>query len=160
MIAAMAVVASILVSAVFQSLAVVREVQNRNELRQLRVAVMDFKRDRQVDHFPSYFDPNSLEGKKYWHQMFGAQSGSPADHGITGPLEWDQCLVLFLGGLRQDGKCYGFSSNPLNPMSPPMVGESRIGPFFNFAADRLLDNGGYADRNGNAFVCPAGQNDQ
>jgi prepilin-type N-terminal cleavage/methylation domain-containing protein len=62
-------------------------------------------------------------------------------------LEGDQCLVFFLGGVPSgtsgNGNCLGFSSigsNPADTSSP-----SRIGPFFDFQSDRLVQ------LHGNAF---------
>jgi len=61
-------------------------------------------------------------------------------------MQGHQCLVFFLGGLQQGGACYGFSSNPTNPMQAPTAGEVRRGPFFDFNATRLISGyGGYLD---------------
>jgi len=46
-------------------------------------------------------------------------------------LEGDQCLVYFLNGPRGDG----FSINPPNPTAP---GGPRVGPFFEFDENRLI----------------------
>jgi prepilin-type N-terminal cleavage/methylation domain-containing protein len=80
-------------------------------------------------------------------------------------LEGHQCLVFFLGGVQTGSGsgtsatnlgCLGFSTNPTNPAST--TGD-RVGPFFEFAGNRLvLFNGGtnggtsIAGYNGNAFL--------
>jgi hypothetical protein len=62
-------------------------------------------------------------------------------------LEGDQCLVFFLGGIPacepQPG-FLGFFGNKSNPTKP---GEQRIGPFYEFDSNRLVDlhhNGFYS----------------
>jgi prepilin-type N-terminal cleavage/methylation domain-containing protein len=58
-------------------------------------------------------------------------------------LEGDQCLVFFLGGIPGSSvplQCLGFSTNPTNPAYSPPPGspDDRIGPFLDFASNRLV----------------------
>ena len=56
-------------------------------------------------------------------------------------LDGPECLVFFLGGVRDtDGTYIGFSKNPSQPFS--RTGESRTGPFFVFDMTRLSDADG------------------
>jgi len=89
---------------------------------------------------------------KFWPQAKKqSDGGGPIDWGQTGSpmsqqpylLQGHQCLAFFLGGARYDngqagsnlGAHIGFSSNPINPMDT--TNQSRVGPFYEFAADRL-----------------------
>jgi len=63
--------------------------------------------------------------------------GDPA---TTAPIELRgaECLVLFLGGLRDtDGNFVGFSKNPTDPLDVANLGGSRDGPFFEFDLSRI-----------------------
>lgn len=57
------------------------------------------------------------------------------------PIELDgaDCLVFFLGGLRDStsGALVGFSKNPQNPFGP--TSGNREGPFYEFNPGRLID---------------------
>jgi len=64
-------------------------------------------------------------------------------------LQGHQCLAFFLGGRRYDnqqpqnlGGYIGFAANPTNPMAPPPItgAESAVGPFYDFAAERITNN--------------------
>jgi hypothetical protein len=55
-----------------------------------------------------------------------------------GMLTGEEALVFLLGGMVQDGKCVGFSTDPRNPAQ---YGGDRIGPFFDFGPDRLQMTG-------------------
>lgn len=118
------------------------EALNRNGITQLTAAIAAFKQTFGIDYLPSYWDPSTPAGKFYWSLLF-PQAGDPP---AVGALQGHHCLVFFLGGVQQGGSCYGFSSNPRNPMAVPAAGEIRRGPFFDFKAARLLRNyGGYLD---------------
>jgi prepilin-type N-terminal cleavage/methylation domain-containing protein len=137
-----ALLCSLLLAAVFRALTVVKEVQNRNEISQLAAAVASFKQTFNVNYLPSSLDPSTPQGQFYLQTLYPQAPPNWA----PGPLQGHQCLVFFLGGLQQGGGCYGFSSNPQNPMAAPTAGEIRKGPFFDFNATRLKPNyGGYLD---------------
>lgn len=64
-------------------------------------------------------------------------------------LDGPECLVFFLGGVRNtDGAYIGFSNNPTQPFT--LSGSSRLAPNFSFLQDRMTDVDGdglpeYAD---------------
>jgi len=70
-------------------------------------------------------------------------------------LSGAECLVLFLGGtIRRDANgrpfLVGFSKNPANPFAPPSSpNESRVGPFYEFDASRLIDIDNYPSHDTN-----------
>lgn len=85
-----------------------------------------------IGFLPSRFDPSGGDAgsKAYILALFPR-----IDKPVLGPaaqLEGDQCLVFFLGG--PDGN--GWSTNPRNPL---VAGGDRIGPFFGFEPQRLVD---------------------
>lgn len=77
--------------------------------------------------------------RKYWPKFdFSSGGGCP----WTGRVHLDgaECLTFFLGGVRDsDGSYIGFSNNPERPFSRTPR-DSRIGPFFRFPQDRLVDD--------------------
>lgn len=77
--------------------------------------------------------------------------GTGGDTGIR--VNGPQCLVFYLGGLIEGGRCVGFSKNPQNPTIPSNLsaGTERLGPFFQFKAARLV-GGRYNDPYGNPFL--------
>lgn len=141
-----ALLCSLLMAAVFRALTVVKDVQNRNEISQLESAIASFKSTMKVDYIPSYFDPADAQSQFYFTQLFPQADMSTLT--LPGPLQGHQCLVFFLGGVK-DGTntCYGFSSNPKNPLAPYVLGsgEVRKGPFFDFRPNRMGGDGGYRD---------------
>jgi general secretion pathway protein G len=68
-----------------------------------------------------------------------------------------ECLVFFLGGMASfdsSGKPYmtGFANNPADPFARQLaVGETRVGPFFEFETNRLVDVDGYSTGSGDRF---------
>lgn len=73
-------------------------------------------------------------------------SGWPGDS-LT--LDGPECLVFFLGGVRDDdgpggtaGTFIGFSNNPAQPFT--LSGKSRTAPYFSFPQNRLTDVDGDA----------------
>lgn len=139
-----ALLCSLLLAAVFRALTVVKDVQNRNDISQLESAIASFKHTMQVDYVPSSFDASTAESQYYLTRLFPQCDVTTVTW--PGPLEGHQCLVFFLGGVQSGGTCYGFSSNPKNPMAAPASGEVRRGPFFDFRGNRLVASyGGYID---------------
>lgn len=73
----------------------------------------------------------------------------------TATLTGDQVLVFFLGGQQQNlgidpdgirqGRCLGFSTDPIDPMKPVAPGGDHIAPFYDFQIHRLdyLSSGQY-----------------
>jgi prepilin-type N-terminal cleavage/methylation domain-containing protein len=139
-IAIIAILASLLLAGVMKALSVVKDVQNRNDISQLAAAVSSFKQTFGVDYMPSSFNPAGASDQFYMTRLFPQV---PAGYAWPGPLEGEECLVFFLGGLQQGGQCYGFSSNPRDPLAAPTAGEIRKGPFFDFKANRLMPVAGH-----------------
>jgi type II secretory pathway pseudopilin PulG len=135
-----------------------REVQVRNDIQQLTVAVQQFKTKHHVSYMPSMIvlredgaygthanaTVAALERRsagdlrRIWPrlqpQVDWNQNGviDPGDAGSF-ILEGDQCLVFFLGGAQVNGACVGFSTSPLNPMGTG----TREAPSFDFPTNRL-----------------------
>jgi prepilin-type N-terminal cleavage/methylation domain-containing protein len=80
----------------------------------------------------------------YWVDWNGNSTvdANPVD------LEGDQCLVFFLGGIPATGSppgVLGFSVDPADPSVSPSTTNNRLGPYFTFKSNRLVD------RTGNGF---------
>jgi prepilin-type N-terminal cleavage/methylation domain-containing protein len=160
-----AILVSLTAAAVVKAIQKADETKTRNEISQLAAAIQAFKTDFQVSYVPSRLvlppalDPTG-ESQFYisslWPRMpaalvstlvngqappqaysyWGVPQGS---NGIV--LSGDQTLVFFLGGWRDaSNNCFGFSTNPLNPLTgPASSGEARKGPYFdNFPPARLV----------------------
>ncbi|RMG34263.1 MAG: prepilin-type N-terminal cleavage/methylation domain-containing protein [Planctomycetota bacterium] len=151
-----------------------REARVRSEIASLEKALADFKTTYGVDP-PSFIvlhesgagwagDVRSRAAiRRIWNQFnFGLNRdiNGDGDTNDTFLLSGAECLVFFLGGMSQGstagGKTVyamlGFSKNPANPFQRPPAGsqESRVGPFIEFDAGRLIDVDGdgmleYAD---------------
>lgn len=77
--------------------------------------------------------------RKYWRDFDFSSDGAGGTF-ISEPVHLDgaECLTFFLGGVRDtDGAYIGFSNNPAQPFTRD--GNSRVGPFFPFSVDRLVD---------------------
>jgi len=119
-----AVLASLILAALFKALATAKMVQNRNDIAELEAAIADFKQTFQVDYLPSYVEA----GDPFYTKLY-PQAG--ANWPTCPPVQQgSQCLIFFLGGVNGQG----FSSNPLAPLNPFVLGsgEQRKGPFTNF----------------------------
>jgi prepilin-type N-terminal cleavage/methylation domain-containing protein len=137
----MAILMSLLLAAVFRALAVVSQVQNRNDISQLESAIANFKQTFQVDYLPSSSGPGDpFLARLYPQALPPAWAGMPAVQG-------NAALVFFLCGPTGQG----FSSDPTNPLAAPQPGEVRKGPFFDFRANRLV-GGQYLDVYGTPFA--------
>jgi hypothetical protein len=115
-----------------------------NDIRQLSVALETFKSKFGV-YPPSNIllsnDPKKLDQNSFaylsaiWPRLNWSGKRIDWSGGVKGftsaKLEGDQCLVYFLGGPRGNG----FSTSPTNPTLP---NGPRVGPFFEFAEDRLV----------------------
>ena len=79
----------------------------------------------------------------------GSADGANGDFASAWPnsstslhMDGAECLVFFLDGVRDgDGSYVGFSTNETQPFSLA-PDDSRVGPFFRFPADRLVDADG------------------
>src|SRR5262249_50626462 len=155
-IAIIAVLAGLTLSAVFRVLGSGPKAEAQYDIRQLGVAIGAFQTEFGVDYIPSYFvlredgqyntsNPAHQPTIKYFQKLFGKRFNYAAkrdwnnDSTITQGdivLEGHHCLVFFLGGIPApagDG-CYGFSTDNANPDSIATVGTGakRRGPFFEF----------------------------
>jgi len=77
--------------------------------------------------------------RRFWGQFdFGRNGGGGA--AISGTLNGAECLVFFLGGVRDgaNGPLVGFSKNPGTPFA---TGGNRVGPFYDFELGRLTPPG-------------------
>jgi len=88
----------------------------------------------------------------------GSIKADPDGDGVDGThLSGAECLVFFLGGMASfdsNGKPYmtGFANNPADPLARQLaVGESRVGPFFEFDTSRLVDIDNYPSPAGDRF---------
>jgi general secretion pathway protein G len=90
-------------------------------------------------------------GKQQYSQTLGI-AGNLLSTGQTYELEGDECLVFFLGGIAEFDRnslnsgrpiiLHGFSDNARNPGGVPNAQDpsttNRVGPLYQFAADRLF----------------------
>jgi hypothetical protein len=140
------------------------QVRDRNDIMQLDMALQGFKTQfgfyppsqlylcEVSDDYSANSSQLSLDSQYYLGTMFPRltfptkASGSIVDWSGNGAyttpivLTGDQCLVFFLGGnphLPSDlGGVNGFNTNPAQPQTAG--GTTRIGPFFEFQATRLV----------------------
>ncbi|MFZ5831104.1 MAG: type II secretion system protein [Planctomycetota bacterium] len=98
--------------------------------------------------FPRYqakADVNPNNGTKDWKDHLGNMIGTTRLTQLLNSQGNAGALVLWLGGepiLSNDDKVTGFagfSANPRNPFEKSTVTSTRIGPFFDFAPDRIRD---------------------
>lgn len=166
-IAIIAVLTSLMSSAVVKSLEAGTRLRTTVEIRQLDAACVAFK-TRFGDYPPSYV---RLRKNGAYDLRLDA-GGQPIDKRdfmsyqtlvtlwprLKFPVNWngdpnsrfdsvwelegDQCLVYFLGGIPHGGTvraCMGFSTDPQNPAGS---GSERIQPFFEFDNNRLRELSG------------------
>lgn len=142
------------------------EMVTNNDIRQLEIAVQNFKNRFGV--FPpsrirlygtrAEYDaskPLDVESLAYINQIWKriGDAGGPFSgagitwNGVSLPpaggviLEGDQCLVFFLGGIPGGARAgEGFATDPTNPAS---TSGDRIRPFFEFKTSRLQDRSGF-----------------
>jgi hypothetical protein len=122
-------------------------VQERNEIADLEVALLTYK-----ERLGEYPPDNASDTEALRAHLAKAFPKCDLDRAVAAvPKDLDQAasLVFWLGGpIDADGKQNGFSANPLDPFDD---NPSRIGPFFEFARERLKKDGGgfrYYPRNG------------
>jgi prepilin-type N-terminal cleavage/methylation domain-containing protein len=134
-----ALLVSLMLAAIFRALAVVKDVQNRNDISQIADAIAAFKRANEVDYIPSKIDLTGATqaDNDYLGRVFPQLPVGYAAWSGLGTLQGDQCIVFFLGGYQSGGACSGFSSDPKNPWQAPAAGEIRKGPYYDFKVARL-----------------------
>ncbi|MGC1275686.1 MAG: prepilin-type N-terminal cleavage/methylation domain-containing protein [Planctomycetaceae bacterium] len=156
---------ALLVPAIGAAMRNAREGQVKQEIGQLEYAIADFKTQFGINP-PSYIDLQLYDPSDYTTPILTGTALKPATQATLRRL-WpninmaalitdlqtntakqqelggSQCLVFFLGGLvpppaTPDDKPVpvGFSNNPRSPLA---LGGKRVGPFFEFRADRLYD---------------------
>ncbi len=156
-----------------------KEAAVKIEITSFESAISDF-RTRFGNEPPSHIDlyeqsaqwngnPDS-KGKisRLWNRFYfaknrdldgdGSIEADPDGDGVPGiHLSGAECLVFFLGGMANfdnSGKPYmtGFANNPADPFARQLaVGETRVGPFFEFETNRLVDIDGYSTGSGDRF---------
>jgi prepilin-type N-terminal cleavage/methylation domain-containing protein len=168
--AIIAILISLLTAAVVRALIKAEEVRARNDLSQLTESVTNYQSKLSVDYFPSRIrlldsgaydlslnansQPNNQLDydsytylKRVWPRIqfpIDWNNNGVADDAI---LEGDQCLVFFLGGpgVYINPSVPGSVANPQgfsnNGANPAQLGGSRLGPFYEFKSDRLIDPG-------------------
>jgi hypothetical protein len=110
-----------------QDAAVVKrlEAQTQKDIANLAMAIAQFKQSFGVDYLPSRLDLSGGDPATVFYMSLLFPQAAPDSWRGAGKLEGDQCLVFFLGGVQKDGSCYGFSTNPRDPMAAPKAGEIR-----------------------------------
>lgn len=165
-IAIIAVLIALLFPAISSIKAKVRITEVRQEISQLESAIADFKfkfgsePPSSITFYERWDDGsgggpgwltdsvNRAKIRRLWPKFDFNLTRDINGNGVytdTYTLKGDQCLVFFLGGGYINGgtdsaQFIGFSGDPTNPFK---VGASasttRIGPFFEFDMDRVLD---------------------
>ncbi len=116
------------------------QLQTTNEIQQLTVAVEAFKTKYKVYPPSSFLLSNTASdysGNAYGSALYAiwprinVANVNWGNGGTKIILEGDQCLVFFLFGPSGTG----WSTNPSNPTAS---GGTRVGPFFEFPANRLV----------------------
>ncbi len=135
-----AVLAALVTGVVLRIMDVGPQVSTTQEIRQLELAVENFK--QKLGQYPPSkvtLPPTAdAASQAYINAIWRRIDFSVCNWGNTGTvtLEGDQCLVYFLRGPTGNG----WSTNPINPTDT--TGTTRIGPFFEFPTDRLFDRAG------------------
>ncbi len=133
-IAIIAVLASLLLAALFKARATAMQVQTRSEISELDLAIAKFQSDLGAA-IPSYIDVSGTDpnSNAYLTKLYpNALASAWAGHG--GVLHGNAALVFFLQGPTGQG----FSSDPTQPCRNPFPGEmNRKGPYFLFPTNRL-----------------------
>jgi len=147
-ISIIALLIGLLVPAVMSAMRNARDAEVRTEISQLDTAITAFQAGYGGIAPPSsitlHIDQTSWDGdprskaiiRRIWPQFdFSGTGGGGWTSAKT--LNGAECLVFFLGGVRDSSKALvGFSKNPATPFAP---GGNREGPFFEFNLGRLTD---------------------
>jgi prepilin-type N-terminal cleavage/methylation domain-containing protein len=106
----------------------------------------DISKYRNIALLPAAEQPYATQTAQVFRYMFGkrfiSNGGALPGAGWGVPdatvLQGSEALVFYLGGMIQNGRTVGFSTNPTNPtLLPAAAGEDRIGPFYEFRPARL-----------------------
>ena len=156
-IAIIAILVSLLMAGLFKARALGEDLECRKDITELHKAVAAFCEDPRlgaVGYLPSSINPSGADAASasYMARLFPRTGGkAPGMPAVT--LEGHQALVFFLRGPNGNG----WSTNPTNPGA---AGGERIGPFFEFKTERLVNvgagsNPSYKDRFGTpiAYFC-------
>lgn len=140
-IAIIALLASLLLVAVFKAAEKGRELECYNDLFGLNIAIADFVTGKggllpaRPGFLPSEFDPSGGDAaSRNFINTWMPQAGGRLGNLPPAKLQGDQTLVLLLGGYKGQGWCF---SNPTDPTQ----GSDRT-VFFPFKSDRLVDPDG------------------
>ena len=137
-IAIIALLASLLLVAVFRAIEKGKELECYNDLFGLNIAITKFTTGNglgSVRFLPSEFDPSGGDAaSRNFIDQWLPQAGGRLGKLKPAKLQGDQVLVLLLGGPNGQGWCF---SNPKDPTT----GTDRT-VFFSFKADRLIDPDG------------------
>lgn len=164
-----AILVTLLSSAVVQVLGKKPEVETRVEISELTVALQAFMNDYQLSDPPpsalilredlayNLTVPLEAQSAKFLQKVFGKNlgAGGPIDwngDGIqNGPwiLEGEHCLIFYIGGIpnvaaQKSGspaQPLGFNANNANPAAPQQPGQRRKGPYMDLPASRLVSSG-------------------
>lgn len=161
-IAIIALLAGLLLTVIVQVRGKVPQVQTKNEMGQIGLAIGQFNTTYGTSYIPSALyltndyslsptspalnDSRQYISKVWAKALVNGMTQMPSAY--NGPLDGNQVLVLLLGGLppRQ-----GWFDSQTNPFQVPPDGSKAKGPFFEFKTDRINANGHYLDFSGNPY---------
>jgi prepilin-type N-terminal cleavage/methylation domain-containing protein len=147
-----AILVSLVSSAVIKTLAKIPEVHTRTEISELAVALQAFMSDYNIPNPPpsvlilnetTPLAPSPIDGGRsaaFLQKVFGKNLGPTDWNGDGQPdgpwvLQGEHALVFYLGGPPSAAGLQGFSTNNMNPAVP---GGKRKGPYYNFITSRLV----------------------
>jgi hypothetical protein len=164
----LATLVSLISSAVVKGMDKITENQTRSEIAEMEVALRAFMSDYGLtEPPPSYLllyenislyatDSAATQSYQFLQKLFGKDlgkvggfvdwNGNGQPDGPYPPLQGNQCLVFYLGGIpnsaavRNDGASpapQGFAANNINPGLSQAKFAKRKGPYFSFASTRL-----------------------
>lgn len=134
------ILAGLLLSAIGKVRDTIPRVRTKDEIGQMSLAVEQFKSTYQVPYLPSAMllapnytvygnSPAALDSRAYFARVWPKATWT----GQATPLDGNQCLVFYLGGMSQQG----FYNSPNAPFQVPPDGSVARGPFFTFKPERL-----------------------
>jgi prepilin-type N-terminal cleavage/methylation domain-containing protein len=152
------VLVALLVPSIRSILFSVGQQEVRAEFTRLETAIATFKSELKVDPYcevtlyedsTEWDDVSKTRIRKIWPEFpFGDMDldgdATPGESGVNKTLTSSECLVFFLGGIEAlpagSKNLVGFSKSPFDPFVS--TGDNRIGPFYRFEPDRLVDQDG------------------
>ncbi len=164
----LATLVSLIGSVVVKGMDKITENQTRSEIAEMEVALRAFMADYGLtEPPPSYLllyedislyaaHPEGTLSYQFLQKLFGQNLGKAGGYidwngngqpdGPYPPLQGNQCLVFYLGGIPNSADVVlngaspapqGFASNSINPALSLAKCPKRKGPYFNFASTRL-----------------------